>query len=414
MAVTLKGTSVTYTVGTPSGITVNESNIDRYFHTDYKPTVTRNKTGSASTRYIFYELSDSAYSIGYDIAIYKAVFTARGKTAKVTPVASAATRRGAIANAKLDDNVTRLHVFIATSVSGDNFDDAEVSCPITIDLSPTITMTTSKEQTSPDPSTFGYLKGICTGSVSISVKTTWAYTGGSVYIPVSSRSISGNGKSTTEASLSLGTLNATSISVTASAKNSLGKTATASATIICTDYAPPEITSESVIRSAENEKNAVLTVKYKLDAANQRGTTGAISLTYTIKNGSITVISRTVSICASGSSLSSLTGTIVENITGSLLNEDINYTLEVYLTDRAKSEASERDIITSTFRLVHFNSSGKGIGIGGAAPANGIVIYLPAYIHDEGSLYDAVVAKGYGSSNDIDLRDLLLKILAAL
>lgn len=414
MAVTLKGTSVTYTVGVPSGITVNASNIDRYFHTDYKPTVTRNKTGSAATRYITYELSDSAWSIGYEIAIYKAVFTASGKTATVTPVASAATRRGVIANAKLDDSVSRLHAWISSSLSGDSFDEAEVSCPITIDLSPTITMTTSKAQTSPDPSIFGYLKGICTGSVSISVKTTWTYTGGSVYIPVSSRSISGNGKSTTGTSLSLGTLNATSISVTASAKNSLGKTATASATITCTDYAPPEITSESVVRSAENEKNAVLTVKYKLDAANQRGTTGAISLTYTIKNGSTTVISRTVSICASGSSLGSLTGTIVENITGGLLNEDINYTLEVYITDRAKTGASERDIITSTFRLVHFNASGKGIGIGGAAPANGLMIYLPAYIHDEGSLYDAVVAKGYGSSNDIDLRDLLVKILAAL
>lgn len=414
MAVTLKGTSVTYTVGVPSGITVNASNIDRYFHTDYKPTVKRNKTGSASTRYISYELCDSAYSNVYQIAIYKAVFTASGKTATVTPVASAATRRGEIANAKLDDNVSRLSVWISSSLSGDAFDEAEVSCPVTIDLPPTITITTSRAQTSPDPSIFGYLKGICTGSVSISVMTTWIYTGGSVYIPVTSSLISGNGKSTTEMSLSLGILNATSIPITASIKNSLGKTATASATIICTDYAPPEITSESVIRSAEKEKNAVLTVNYKLDAANQRGTTGAISLTYTIKNGSTTVINRTATICPSESSLESLTGTIVENITGELLNEDINYTLEVYITDRAKTGASERDIITSTFRLVHFNESGRGIGIGGAAPANGHMIYLPVYIHDEGSLYDAVVAKGYGSSNDIDLKDLLVKILAAL
>lgn len=414
MAVTLKGTSVTYTVGVPSGITVNASNIDRYFHTDYKPTVTRNKTGSASTRYILYDLSDSAYSNVYHIAIYKAVFTASGKTATVTPVASAATRRGEIANAKLDHNVSRLSVWISSSLSGNSFDEAEVSCPVTIDLSPTITMTTSRVQTSPDPSIFGYLKGICTGSVSISVMTTWAYTGGSVYIPVTSRLISGNGKSTTETSLSLGTLNATSISITASVKNSLGKTATASAVITCTNYAPPEITSESVVRSAENEKNAVLTVNYKLDAANQRGTTGAISLTYTIKNGNTTVINRTATICASESSLESLTGTIVENITGELLNEDINYTLEVYITDRAKTGASERDIITSTFRLVHFNESGRGIGIGGAAPATGHMIYLPTYIHDEGSLYDAVVAKGYGSSNDIDLKNLLVKILTAL
>lgn len=414
MAVTLKGTSVTYTVGVPSGITVNASNIDRYFHKDYKPTVTRNKTGSASTRYISYELCDSAYSNVYQIAIYKAVFTASGKTAKVTPVASAATRRGEIANAKLDDNVSRLSVWISSSLSGDAFDEAEVSCPVTIDLPPTITMTTSRAQTSPDPSIFGYLKGICTGSVSISVRTTWIYTGGSVDIPVTSSLISGNGKSTTETSLSLGILNATSISITASIKNSLGKTATASAVITCTDYAPPEITSESMVRSAENEKNAVLTVNYKLDEANQRGTTGAISLTYTIKNGNTTVINRTATICASESSLESLTGTIVENITGELLNEDINYTLEVYITDRAKTGASERDIITSTFRLVHFNESGRGIGIGGAAPANGYMIYLPAYIHDEGSLYDAVVAKGYGSSNDIDLKDLLVKILAAL
>lgn len=414
MAVTLKGTSVTYTVGVPSGITVNASNIDRYFHTDYKPTVKRNKTGSASTRYISYELCDSAYSNVYQVAIYKAVFTASGKTATVTPVASAATRRGEIANAKLDDNVSRLSVWISSSLSGDAFDEAEVSCPVTIDLPPTITMTTSRAQTSPDPSIFGYLKGICTGSVSISVMTTWIYTGGSVYIPVTSSLISGNGKSTTEMSLSLGILNATSIPITASIKNSLGKTATASAVITCTDYAHPEITSESVIRSAENEKNAVLTVNYKLDAANQRGTTGAISLTYTIKNGSTTVIKRTATICPSESSLESLTGTIVENITGELLNEDINYTLEVYITDRAKNGASERDIITSTFRLVHFNESGRGIGIGGAAPANGHMIYLPVYIHDEGSLYDAVVAKGYGSSNDIDLKDLLVKILAAL
>lgn len=416
MSVSFTYGSYKFTISTPSAITCTEAGLNTYFKTAFVPTVKRNKSGTAITRYIHFELQSA--NLGHEIAIYKAVFTKTGTTATVTAHSSPNVRMGDIANGKLVDGMNRLLVMMSSSVSGDA-EGTDIAMTINVNLYPTITLTPSKSQSTPAPGTFGYLKGICTASVTAAIKNTWNYTGGSVTVPISSSSISGNGKSAsgtsqTSLTLSMGTMNSTSITVSASAKNSRGLTATATATITCSDYAPPEITSESVVRSAENEKNAVLTVKYKLDAANQRGTTGAISLTYTIKNGSTTVISRTVSICASGSSLGSLTGTIVENITGGLLNEDINYTLEVYITDRAKTGASERDIITSTFRLVHFNASGKGIGLGGAAPANGLMIYLPAYIHDEGSLYDAVVAKGYGSSNDIDLRDLLVKILAAL
>ena len=42
---------------------------------------------------------------------------------------------------------------------------------------------------------------------------------------------------------------------------------------------------------------------------------------------------------------------------------------------RVTSGTAKKDIITSTFRLLHFHAGGKGIGIGGAAPQRGLKVY---------------------------------------
>lgn len=373
MAITLEGTSVKYTISTPSTITINESNIDTYFY-NWRPTVTRNKTGSAATRYIVFDLNGD----GTNIAAYRAVFTATGKTATVTAYTSAfgMVRYGDIANW----NFTKLGVGIASSTALSYFDYGTVTCSKTINLYPTITLTPTYTQNSPNQSVFGRIINICQAAVTATIKNRWTYTGGSVTVALTSSSISGAGKSAagttgTTLTLNLGTMTATSITVTASAKNARGLTSTASVTLTCEQYVPPDITSESAVRSASNEKNAVLTVDYALHAINQRGTSGAITVAYTITNGSATVTSGTATICASGTALSSLTGSITINVTGGLLSEDVNYSLSMHITDRVTSGNAKRDIITSTFRLLHFHAGGKGIGIGGAAPQRGLKVY---------------------------------------
>ena len=373
MAITLEGTSVKYTISTPSTITINESNIDTYFY-NWKPTVTRNKTGSAATRYIVFDLNGD----GTNIAAYRAVFTATGKTATVTAYTSAfgMARYGDIANW----NFTKLGVGIASSTALSYFDYGTVACSKTINLYPTITLTPTYTQSSPSQSVFGRIINICQAAVTATIKNRWTYTGGSVTVALTSSSISGAGKSVagttgTTLTLNLGTMTATSITVTASAKNARGLTSTASITLTCEQYVPPDITSETAVRSASNEKNAVLTVDYALHAINQRGTTGAITVDYTITNGDTTVASGTATICASGTALSSLTGSITINVTGGLLSEDVNYSLSMRINDRVTSGTAKKDIITSTFRLLHFHAGGKGIGIGGAAPQRGLKVY---------------------------------------
>ena len=128
-------------------------------------------------------------------------------------------------------------------------------------------------------------------------------------------------------------------------------------------------------RIGVEERNADLTVNYLLHAKNQAGTTGAIKVFYEIKEGNTVAASGSATICASGSALGSLSGSITINITGQLLNVDKNYSVSMYIQDRISTGTAKKDIITSTFRLLHIDSGGKGIGIGGAAPARGLKVY---------------------------------------
>lgn len=375
MSVTVTHGSYKFTISTPSSMTVNEGNINSLYSSVYKPTVKRDKTGTAITRYIFFELQSS--SIGWEIAVYKAVFTKTGTTATVTSQTSM--RMGDVAAAKLEDGVSKLQVGVANSLSGD-MDSKDIAMTININLYPTITLSASRSQGSPSPGTFGYIKGFCTGSVTATIKKTWTYTGGSVTVPISSSSLTGNGRSAsgtsgTSLTLSLGTLNATSITVSATAKNSRGLTASASITVTCQDYKAPQVTQLTAVRDSGNEQNANITVKYSLHSTNQLGTTGAIKANYTIKSGGTTVASGSGTICASGTALGSLTGTVTIPVTGSLLDPDTNYDLTVTITDRVTTGGAAYDVITSTFRLIHVNANGKGIGVFGAAPASGLKIY---------------------------------------
>ena len=375
MSVTVTHGSYKFTISTPSSMTVNEGNINSLYSSVYKPTVKRDKTGTAITRYIFFELQSS--SIGWEIAVYKAVFTKTGTTATVTSQTSM--RMGDVAAAKLEDGVNKLQVGVANSLSGD-MDSKDIAMTININLYPTITLSASRSQGSPSPGTFGYIKGFCTGSVTATIKKTWTYTGGSVTVPISSSSLTGNGRSAsgtsgTSLTLSLGTLNATSITVSATAKNSRGLTASASITVTCQDYKAPQVTQLTAVRDSGNEQNANITVKYSLHSTNQLGTTGAIKANYTIKSGGTTVASGSGTICASGTALGSLTGTVTIPVTGSLLDPDTNYDLTVTITDRVTTGGAAYDVITSTFRLIHVNANGKGIGVFGAAPASGLKIY---------------------------------------
>lgn len=377
MSVSFTYGSYKFTISTPSAITVTEANLNAYYKNVFVPTVKRNKSGTAITRYVHFEIYTSG--VGREIATYKAVFAKNATTATVTAHTSPNARMGDIANDKLIDGMNRLSVMMSSSVSGDS-EGTSISMTINVNLYPTITLTSSKSQGSPAPAEFGYIKGFCTGSVTATIKKTWTYTGGSVTVPISSSSLTGNGKtasgtSGTSLTLSLGTLNATSITVSATAKNSRGLTASASITVTCQDYKSPQVTQITAVRDSGNERNANITVKYSLHSINQLGTTGIIKANYTIKSGGTTVASGSGTICASGTALGSLTGTVTIPVTGSLLDPDTNYDLTVTITDRVTTGGAAYDVITSTFRLIHVNANGKGIGVFGAAPASGLKIY---------------------------------------
>ena len=117
MSITLEGTSVKYMISTPSVFTINESNIDKLVSAAYTPTVTRNKTGSAATRYIVFSLAYG--SSEWNIACWKAVFAANSKTATVTayntPFGPA--RMGDVANDTFNKLVSE------AAVSGSTFSD---------------------------------------------------------------------------------------------------------------------------------------------------------------------------------------------------------------------------------------------------------------------------------------------------
>ena len=68
MSVSITHGSYKFTISTPSAITVTEAGINTYFKNAYVPTVKRNKSGTAITRYIFFELQNS--NTGHEIAIY--------------------------------------------------------------------------------------------------------------------------------------------------------------------------------------------------------------------------------------------------------------------------------------------------------------------------------------------------------
>ena len=183
MSVSFTYGSYKFTISTPSAITCTEAGLNTYFKTAFVPTVKRNKSGTAITRYIHFELQSA--NLGHEIAIYKAVFTKTGTTATVTAHSSPNVRMGDIANDKLVDGMNRLQVMMSSSVSGDA-EGTDIAMTINVNLYPTITLTPSKSQSTPAPGTFGYLKGICTASVTAAIKNTWNYTGGSVTVPISS------------------------------------------------------------------------------------------------------------------------------------------------------------------------------------------------------------------------------------
>lgn len=377
MSVTLKGTNVTYTISNPTSVAVTESNLNSYYNAVYKPTVTRNKTDSAATRYIFFEFTSYGAVTNGVFASYKAVFAKGSKTATVTATTNYQVRLGKMATEKMTYGTGGLIVGISSSNSYANeFDwSNNLSFTINVNLYPTVTLSQSKTQSSPDPSIFGYLKGFCRGVVTASVKTSWAYTGGTVSVPMSSISMSGNGVTSSSTSINIGIMNSTSITVSCTAKNTRGLTNTKTITLTCSDYVKPAILSCTAVRNGSDSKNADIAVRYSLNSANQRGTTGEIRVNYTIKSGSTTVKSGTHTICASGTALASLTGTATFTVSGSLLDEDTNYDLNVTITDRVTTGGAVYDIITSTFRIIHIGANGKGVGIGGAAPNEGVRVY---------------------------------------
>lgn len=142
--------------------------------------------------------------------------------------------------------------------------------------------------------------------------------------------------------------------------------------------------NETTDQQDDTGTSAKVTAEWNIDTTSEyygNTNTGTVTLTVTPQSGSsshtITPVSGT-----SGAS-----GTAVFMVSG--LDTDMQYTCKVTVTDLNAS--SERSVIlTRAFFIMDFKAGGQGIGIGRAAPSQGLEVGYETVFDDDVTVYDGV------------------------
>lgn len=420
-SVSLAGSTYTYTVSNiQNALTLTPSNrTSRYGAVYGKPTITRQKSGSANTRYFIltFLVSNQARETGYYHAAYSATFTKTGTTATVAEI-NAGSRPALSSIAK------EVTLFQTSSISGrvvveasdssslsyaSVFASKEVSASYAMSgwtpSTPSISYSLSQSETGdPDPTIFGYIAGYA--------KASWSGSGHpgnwSPVIPYGTLTLSANGASdlvsgqnaTLTRSLSAKLLTAASTTGTVKIANTIGGSATATSTVTVQPYSKPIVNGLALGRTTvNNEPHATMSVGWAVDILNKESTasgdiqSGAITATWEAEDLSdqgTVFASGSFDIISDGSSMTGITGTTpIETLVDTsgnnhnVYNTDNSFKFTVYITDRiGERSASITAILNSDFYIICVREGGRGIGFGKVPPTDAFYVDMDAYFKE--------------------------------
>lgn len=424
-SVKISGSTYTYTISNiQNAITCTPGNRNsRYGFVYACPTVTRNKTGEAFTRYFMYEVSgaSSGQTLDYEIALYKAVFTKTGKTATVTEVTSESVATlGRLAYVKINRTWSPSLVVSAGTSASSFWDNASTSVSITLSgwnpATPSISYTLS--QSSLDASIFGYVKGFCSAQWKASGGTTWDISNGTIS-PTNTINLSANGTTASNsgtgsrtATLAYKTLSTTSVTGTAKITNNIGGSATSTATVNVQSYSKPIAKSLAIGRVKQNnEDHATMSIGWAVDILNKQSnvtqsiTSGDVSCTWEcedLSNPDTVFSSGTFNIVNDGEAMTKTTDTtppiVLVDASGNNHNDydpDKSFKFTAYITDRiGESSLSITAVLASEFYLICAREGGRGIGFGMVPPDDAMHVYMPATFYDNVEMTGDGVAIG--------------------
>lgn len=450
-SVTLKGDTYTYTISNiQNAITMTPSNRNSRYGAVYttKPTIKRNKSGSANSRWIFIWFGTSAEATPTPYAlvtswyvVYKAVFTKTGTTATVSEVYASddiplGYLAGRMAYSGFASNTgkfligistTSTHVDIWTSTTGSAGLTMSGWNPTTDSRGnnqPTVSYQVSQASAGdPDPSVFGYIAGYAKASWAASGDVYWTFNYGSYVgsiVPKQTLSLSANGASNTSAagtgsrsaSLAGKVLNATSVTGTAKLTNVIGGSSTRTATATVQAYSQPIAKSLAIGRVKQNnEDRATMSIGWAVDILNKQSNvtqsieSGDISCAWEcedLSNPDTVFSSGTFNIVNDGEAMTKTTDTtppiVLVDASGNNHNDydpDKSFKFTAYITDRiGESSLSITAVLASEFYLICAREGGRGIGFGMVPPDDAMHVNMPA------TFYDNVEAAGGGVFGD--------------
>lgn len=428
-SVTIKGSTYSYTISNiQNALTCTPGNRNSRYGAVYaKPTIKRNKSGEAFSRYFYLRFivpneGEGGYA-SHDVE-YRAKFTKSGTTATVDEVNSYMAEHvmgnyaDYMCTAKYSPSFSgTLKIYASTDDVDSSWTNVSTTYTATAGAGWTPTISnisyalTQSETGDPDPSIFGYIQGFAQASWSIQSAETGQWTLGSYdYItPYGTLSFSANGESYSSRaagwyriSLSSKKLNSITTTAYASVSTDLNGKASKSETVTVQPYNKPTINTLSISRTSATRSadSAVISVGWIIDALNKQSTettdikTGAVTASWVsvdLQYPNTEYASGSFDIISDGDSVTTLADQADEiaqdaNRTRAHDTYDSNHTYRftVTLTDRlGQSSEPIPAILNSKFFLISAKAGGKGIGFGMAPLNEGFHVNMPATFYDD-------------------------------
>lgn len=435
-SVTIKGSTYSYTISNiQNALTCTPSNRNSRYGAVYaKPTIKRNKSGTANRRYFYFRFiipseGESAYLGDTHDVEYRATFSKNATTATVDEVNASVAEHyiGDYAVELCDRRKSSYSGTLKVYASEEDIEDSWTSTTTSytfaagsgwnVTLTTPTTSTTQSAQGDPDPSVFGYVLGFAKGTYQLASADSGLWrknstgAGHSDYIvPLGTLKINGGDLNY----LSDGhtgwnnvryidiLLSSASTTITTKLTNDLGGSATKTNTITVQPYNQPIINNLSIDRvsATRSADSAVISVGWIIDALNKQSTettdikTGAVTASWVsvdLQDPDTEYASGSFDIISDGDSVTTLADQADEiatdaNRTRAHDTYDSNHTYRftVTLTDRlGQSSEPIPAILNSKFFLISAKAGGKGIGFGMAPLNEGFHVNMPATFYDD-------------------------------
>ena len=400
MSVTITHNTDKFYIQTLSAWTITPSNINTYLSATFTPKITRNSASTSRTEYFAFIATDGG-SHSVPLTTFAASF-AMNTTAKVS-VFRNNYKAGRIANQLAINGVKlnkiKVELQTASGVVLASSEAASYSLAFSGFTPNTPTISNTLSQTTPQSAQFGYVKGFASASWSASVTAkTWTFTDTSTQTinPAQTLTLtangatasSGSGTGTRSASLAAKTVNATSLTGTASVSNVLGGTASKTSTATVQDYIKPSLSALTATRTTDN--HAEVSFNWSASELNKANSAvdpcrfGTITAAYSISDNddSTVVATGTKTIIADGETMAATNDSFTfTDATTYAANK--SYTVAVTLTDRLTQTSQTMTAILATeFHTIDFLAGGKGVAIGKTATREAFDVSMPMYLQD--------------------------------